>query len=220
MDLCYIFRRNAITASSLATAETLLKRFHELRCIFITEGVRESISLPRQHSLLHYPMSITLFGSPNGLCSSITESKHIKAVKEPWRRSSRFRALVQMLRTIIRLEKLAALRRRFLREGLLNGSTAAHFAFNQEEENMGDSESDGEDVGSDVDGGPGEENHGSVEERLGDAGPDQGPQSLSSITLAATPGILKLGLKIYHILIIYVRTTVSEGSSPVSRVHK
>jgi hypothetical protein len=218
MDLCYIFRRNAITASALTTAETLLKRFHELRCIFITEGVRESISLPRQHSLLHYPMSITLFGSPNGLCSSITESKHIKSVKEPWRQSSRFRALVQMLWTIIRLEKLAALHRRFLREGLLNGSTAAHFAFNQEEESTGDS--DGEDVGSDVYGGAGEKNHSSVEERLGDAGPDQGRQSLSSITLAATPGILKLSLKIYHILIISIRTTVSKGSSPVGRVHQ
>ncbi|KAJ6617373.1 hypothetical protein B0H10DRAFT_2176466 [Mycena sp. CBHHK59/15] len=27
--------------------------------------------------------------APNGLCSSITESKHIKAVKQPWRRSRR-----------------------------------------------------------------------------------------------------------------------------------
>ncbi|KAJ7025470.1 hypothetical protein C8F04DRAFT_878470, partial [Mycena alexandri] len=51
---------------------------------------------------------IRFFGSPNGLCSSITESKHIKAVKEPWRRSSRFNAPSQMLRTLVRLDKLAA----------------------------------------------------------------------------------------------------------------
>ncbi|KAF9538821.1 hypothetical protein CPC08DRAFT_738828 [Agrocybe pediades] len=44
-----------------------------------------------------FSSSIPLFGSPNGLCSSITESKHIKAVKEPWRRSNRFNALSQML---------------------------------------------------------------------------------------------------------------------------
>ncbi|KAJ7874543.1 hypothetical protein B0H14DRAFT_3083419 [Mycena olivaceomarginata] len=61
-------------------------------------GVRDDISLPRQHALVHYVPSIKLFGSPNGLCSSITESKHIKAVKEPWRRSSRYKALPQMLR--------------------------------------------------------------------------------------------------------------------------
>ncbi|KAH9975649.1 hypothetical protein BJV74DRAFT_862382 [Russula compacta] len=46
------------------------------------------------HSLEHYRRNIQLFGAPNGLCSSITESKHIKAVKEPWRRSSHFEALV------------------------------------------------------------------------------------------------------------------------------
>ncbi|KAH9028838.1 hypothetical protein EDB83DRAFT_2230010 [Lactarius deliciosus] len=31
---------------------------------------------------------IQQFGALNGLCSSITESKHIKAVKEPWHCSS------------------------------------------------------------------------------------------------------------------------------------
>ena len=69
---------------------------------------------------------------------------------------------------------------------MLGGSTAAHFASNQEEESTGD----GEDVGSDVDADASQENHSSIEERLGDAGPDHGPQSLSSIALAATPGIL------------------------------
>ena len=113
MELCYIFRRNAITSTALKNAEALLDRFHKLHQFFVDAGIRTSISLPRQHALLHYLTSIPLFGSPNGLCSSITESKHIKAVKEPWRRSSRFRALVQMLRTIVRLEKLTALQRRF-----------------------------------------------------------------------------------------------------------
>ncbi|KAJ7064481.1 hypothetical protein C8F01DRAFT_1209068 [Mycena amicta] len=49
-------------------------------------------------------------GPPNGLCSSITESKHIKAVKEPWRRSSRYEALTQMLTINNRLDNLAASR--------------------------------------------------------------------------------------------------------------
>jgi hypothetical protein len=193
MDLCYIFRRNAITSTALKTAGTLLEQFHELRQIFITEGVRSSISLPRQHALPHYLTSIHLFGSPNGLCSSITESKHIKAVKEPWRRSSRFKALVQMLRTIIRLEKLAALRQRFLREGMLLGSTAAHFSLNLNELEGEASKSDDEETISDHENNrlDAEERRG-VEECLGDAGPESGPPSLSSITLATSPGIVKL----------------------------
>jgi hypothetical protein len=100
MDACYIFRRNSINSTALKTAEELVGKFHELRAVFIAEGVRESISLPRQHALTHYITSVPLFGSPNGLCSSITESKHIKAVKEPWQRSNRFKALAQMLQTI------------------------------------------------------------------------------------------------------------------------
>ena len=224
MDLCYIFQRNIITASALATAEALLKRFHELRQVFITKGVRKSISLSRQHALPHYLTSITLFGSPNGLCSSITESKHIKAVKEPWHRSSRFRALIQMLQTITRLEKLAALRRRFLRERLLCGSTAGHFASNQcEESQLNDDEmaTGDDDRRSDVDEDATQEKN-SVEECLGDAGPEDGPQSLSSIMLATSSGILRIHVQYLYILIVALssRKTVSKRPPQIGTTHQ
>jgi hypothetical protein len=63
-----------------------------------------------------------MFGAPNGLCSSITESKHIKAVKEPWRQSSRYKALGQMLLTNQQLDKLAAARIDFSTRGMLKGT--------------------------------------------------------------------------------------------------
>jgi len=98
-----------------------------------------------------------------------------------------------MLRTIIRLEKLAALRRRFLREGLLIGSTAGHFASDRGQASEFDDEETTNDDGMNVDGpedvGRVKEGVEGVEERLDDAGPESGPQSLSSITLAAVPGI-------------------------------
>ncbi|KAJ7106759.1 hypothetical protein C8R44DRAFT_541879, partial [Mycena epipterygia] len=93
--------------------------------VFIQTGVRTTISLPRQHSLVHYPRSICLFGSPNGLCSSITESKHIKALKEPWRRSNRFKALVQMLRTVRRLDSMAAAKAIYHAQGMMAGTAAS-----------------------------------------------------------------------------------------------
>jgi hypothetical protein len=130
MDACYIARRNAITAPALEHFRECVKKFHELRNIFIQAGVRASISLPRQHALKHFYNSIHLFGSPNGLCSSITESKHIKAVKEPWRWSSRYQALVQMLRTLVRMDKMAALRQIFSDRGMLVGTTASFMASN------------------------------------------------------------------------------------------
>ncbi|EGN91949.1 hypothetical protein SERLA73DRAFT_27164, partial [Serpula lacrymans var. lacrymans S7.3] len=91
--------------------------------VFQTTGVRPNrFSLPRQHSLVHYITLIQMFGAPNGLCSSITESKHIKAVKEPWRRSNRYNALGQMLLTNQRLDKLAASQVDFIERGMLSGN--------------------------------------------------------------------------------------------------
>ncbi|KAJ6631644.1 hypothetical protein B0H10DRAFT_2159848 [Mycena sp. CBHHK59/15] len=80
------------------------------------------LSLPRQHSIVHYRVLIQLFGAPNGLCSSITESKHIKAVKRPYRRTSHNKPLSQMLLTNQRLDKLAAARMDFTARGMMDGA--------------------------------------------------------------------------------------------------
>ena len=72
--------------------------------------------------MIHYAKLIRAFGAPNGLCSSITESKHIEAVKEPWRRSNRFHALGQMLNTNLRLDKLSVARVAFKSLGMLKGN--------------------------------------------------------------------------------------------------
>lgn len=123
MECCYLIRRSILTDDSLDQLDTALTQFHHYRQVFKAIGVRaDGMSLPRQHSLDHYPRHIREFGAPNGLCSSITESKHIKAVKEPWRRSNRFDALGQMLVTNQRLDKLAAARNDFHERGMLSGS--------------------------------------------------------------------------------------------------
>ncbi|KAG1732804.1 hypothetical protein EDB19DRAFT_1896692 [Suillus lakei] len=116
LEFCYYVRRNIISETSLMKIQDALARFHQHHEAFQDAGVVSSFSLPRQHSLLHYPRLIQLFGAPNGLCSLIMESKHIKAVKEPWRRSSRFNALGQMLRTNQQLDKLTAMRTDFTKQ--------------------------------------------------------------------------------------------------------
>ena len=121
MEFCYLVQRSQIDEDTLAAIDTAVDRFHRERVIFIEVGIREDFSLPCQHSLLHYYHLIQLFGAPNGICSSITESKHIKAVKEPWRRPSRNQPLGQMLLTNQRLDKLAASRIDFQTQGMLDG---------------------------------------------------------------------------------------------------
>jgi hypothetical protein len=122
LEFCYIARRNVITEDSLNALNTALQRFHQYRVIFsgtVRGDGLAGFSLPRQHSMVHYYEHIKNFGSPNGLCSSITESKHITAVKRPWRRSSRYKALPQILKVNERLDKLAAARADFAARGML-----------------------------------------------------------------------------------------------------
>jgi hypothetical protein len=128
LDFCYIMRHNAITGEDLMELQVILDRFYFHHAVFIdTAGVTgENISLPRQHSLMHYICSIMLFGSPNGLCSSITESKHIKAVKEPWQRSSHFKALNQMLLTNSRMDKLSTASRAHTELSMMDGTMSSY----------------------------------------------------------------------------------------------
>ena len=107
MEFCYLVHHNIITEDDILAINTAVAKFHVERSIF-DDVCPNGYSLPRHHSLVHYTFLIQEFGAPNGLCSLITESKHIKAVKEPWQRSSHYEALGQMLVTNQCLDKLAA----------------------------------------------------------------------------------------------------------------
>ncbi|KAJ7724027.1 hypothetical protein B0H16DRAFT_1736971 [Mycena metata] len=168
LDFCYTVRQNSLNSDTLEELKDALARVHHYRVIFIQTGVRVDISLPRQHSLIHYLPSIRLFGSPNGLCSSITESKHIKAVKEPWRRSSRYKALIQMLGTICRLDRLVALKNIFRKQGMTAGTSLSYTEMGMNGDGPQPPDPDTEE---DAD----EDN---------DGGDDPGPKSLSSVELA------------------------------------
>ncbi|KAI9464276.1 hypothetical protein F5148DRAFT_982235, partial [Russula earlei] len=81
--------------------------FHHHCEIFQTSGICNNFNFPWKHSLNHYVKLIHTFGAPNSLCSSITESKHNKAVNEPWQHSNCFEVLSQLL-TNQCLDKLVA----------------------------------------------------------------------------------------------------------------
>ncbi|KAH8977448.1 hypothetical protein EDB92DRAFT_1756280, partial [Lactarius akahatsu] len=86
LDFCYLVHQDMFNDDTLGLVQNTLDQFHQFQTIFQTLRVRiDGFSLPQQHSLSHYCHLIHMFSAPNGLCSSITKSKHIKAVKEPWR---------------------------------------------------------------------------------------------------------------------------------------
>lgn len=119
LDFCYLARRNDFTTDTIAEIQQAIHSFHDHRKIFLETEVRKHFSIPRMHSIGHYPFLIVDFGAPNGVCSSITESRHITAVKKPWRRSNRYNALSQMLLTNQRLDKLANLHSYLADQGLM-----------------------------------------------------------------------------------------------------
>ncbi|THG94044.1 hypothetical protein EW026_g7344 [Hermanssonia centrifuga] len=195
MEFCYLVRRSIQTEDTVARITHCLERYHHYRHIFVTTGVRPDgfSSLPLQHSADHYPRHICQFGAPNGLCSSITESKHIKAVKEPWRRSNKYNPLAQMLTTNQRTDKLAAARADFTDRHMLQGSCLSEalqdfLSLALDEAGLDDSED-----------GPGEseEQQGNAHESEGtavEAGNDvdedgaiEGPRVLGDVSLARQP---------------------------------
>ena len=121
LEFCYLVWRNIITEDCLNEIEDALARFHTYQNFLLEQGVMATFSLPRQHAMKHYTDMIELFGAQNRLCSSITESKHIKAVKEPYRHSNHNEPLGQMLLTNQCLDKLAAAHSDFAAHGMLNG---------------------------------------------------------------------------------------------------
>ncbi len=121
MEFCYLVRRSQLDEDMLDQIDNSVARFHQECEIFKETGVHDDFSVPRQHSLSHYRFLIQQFGAPNGLCSSITESKHIKVVKDPYRRSSRNEPLGQMLLTNQQLDKLEATCVDFATCGMLKG---------------------------------------------------------------------------------------------------
>lgn len=151
MDFCYIARLSAHTEASLLKLEHALGDFRELREIFREEDIREHFALPRQHALVHYAESIRLFGAPNGISTSITESAHIRAVKRPWRRSNRNHPLLQILKINERMSKLRAARDEFVSHGLFRGGDVYEAAVLSIAIEDGEDRS-GDDDASDVDG--------------------------------------------------------------------
>ncbi|KAG1797296.1 uncharacterized protein BJ212DRAFT_1450497 [Suillus subaureus] len=120
LEFCYLVWHNVITKDTLIQIQDALGRFHQYHTIF--ENIVPTFSLPHQHLMVHYVNMIRLFGAPNGLCSSITESKHIKAIKEPWWWSNRHNALGQMLVTNQYLDKLTASHADCDARGMLTGT--------------------------------------------------------------------------------------------------
>lgn len=196
MEFCYIMCRSVIDEQDLTDAQSALDRFEHHRLVFQQLGVRPNgFSLPRMHALRHYFHHVREFAAPNGLCSSITEAKHIKAVKEPWRRSNRHNAIRQILLTNQRLDKLAASHADFEARGMLRGTCLAAATI-QTQDTFSDNENNEDAVvisrntKSRASTNQQHESPGDAFAAVHNQGPAEGPTVMSDVALARNPGTL------------------------------
>ncbi|KIN96824.1 hypothetical protein M404DRAFT_32873 [Pisolithus tinctorius Marx 270] len=144
-------------------------RFHLYHEVFRNAGVVDTFSLPWQHAMKHYYHLICQFSTPNGLCSSITESKHIKAIKWPYWHTNHFQALGQMLLINQRLDKPIAVCTDFKEHGMLNELLLSHALgalgqHSNDADDLCDQVGESCDMADEI-----EEQTGSYEEELGNA---------------------------------------------------
>ena len=208
LDFCYLVRRSVLTDETLKKVDEALRQFLQYRKIFQEMGVQMSFSFPRLHSVVHYNRLIRYFGAPNGICTSISENKHIDAVKKPWRRSNRYNALSQMLTTNSRLDKLRASRISFQSRGMLCNSFS-NDTNNDTLPNDGGGGDDDDGGGGDGDGGNEDAAAAAADDDDDDEDDDDindldaaqdGPTILGSLKLALTPRKPIIHLK-YNLLI-------------------
>ncbi|KAI6141325.1 hypothetical protein BKA82DRAFT_28768 [Pisolithus tinctorius] len=185
LEFCYLIHRNVITQQTLVEIDDALRHFHLYHKVFRNAGVVDTFSLPRQHAMKHYSHLICQFGAPNGLCSSITESKHIKAVKQPYQRTNHFQALRQMLLINQRLNKLITAHADFKECGMLNEPLLSHALralgqHSSDADDLCDQVGESHDMADEI-----EEQAGSYEEELGNA--IDAPRSVKAhVSLART----------------------------------
>ncbi|KAI5987164.1 hypothetical protein EDC04DRAFT_2873452 [Pisolithus marmoratus] len=121
MDFCYIVTQSSLDEADLDALDKALQCFESEHSIFEREGIySDGISIPWIHALQHYHEAIELFGAPNGLSTSIVESKHIHAVKKPYQQSNKNEELAQVLLVNQWQDKLAWFQAEHFAEGLLN----------------------------------------------------------------------------------------------------
>jgi len=106
LDFIYLAQYPSHTTTSLRHLEECLAHFHQNKGVFVDLGVREHINIPKFHSLIHYVLSIKLFGSTDNYNTEQSERLHIDLAKDAYRATNRKDEFSQMTTWLERREKV------------------------------------------------------------------------------------------------------------------
>ena len=82
LDFLFLAQFPSHMMHTLCRLEEALTCFHNNKDVFHDVGVHENFNLPKVHSLLHYGLSIVLFGTTDNYNTEQMECLHIDLIKE------------------------------------------------------------------------------------------------------------------------------------------
>ena len=106
LDFLYITQLPSQTTQMILRLEDALDHFHRNKAVFLDLGAHRHFNIPKLHSLIHYTMSITLFGATDNYNTEQTERLHIDLAKDAYRATNRKDEYWQMTTWLERREKV------------------------------------------------------------------------------------------------------------------
>ncbi|KAN0134199.1 hypothetical protein V8E53_007971 [Lactarius tabidus] len=84
LDFLYLAQLPSHSSTSLVRLEDALSRYHSNKDVFIDLGIREHFNMAKIHSLIHYGLSVQLFGTTDNYNTEQTERLHIELAKKAY----------------------------------------------------------------------------------------------------------------------------------------
>jgi hypothetical protein len=84
LDFLYLAQFPSHSPLTLARMDELLTHFHNNKDIFIDLGIRNHFNITKIHSLIHYILSIQLFGTTDNYNTEQRERLHINCIKDTY----------------------------------------------------------------------------------------------------------------------------------------
>ena len=106
LDFLYLAQYPSHTTETLRRLQESLARFHDNKIVFANLGTRKDFNIPKLHSLLHYMVSIMLFGTTDNYNTEQTERLHIDFSKDAYRATNHKDEFSQMTMWLERREKV------------------------------------------------------------------------------------------------------------------
>jgi hypothetical protein len=84
LDFLFLAQFQSHTSETLTQLEDCLVEFHNNKAVFVNLGIQKDFNIPKLHSLLHYGLSICLFGTTDNYNTKQSECLHIDLAKEAY----------------------------------------------------------------------------------------------------------------------------------------